>query len=299
MPSLHPQLQEALTETAEIIQNEIDGFLPLSGSPEDQVVEAMRYAALSGGKRLRPFLCLNAAKMFGVDPMRAKRVAAAIEMVHCYSLVHDDLPAMDNSDLRRGKPTVHKQYDEATAILAGDALLTYAFEILGNNATHDDPNVRASLVLGLAKAAGSNGLVGGQMMDLLAEKQTFDIGQTTRLQRMKTGELIAFACESGGILGKASQQQRDALRKYAHDLGLAFQMIDDLLDVEGTEEEVGKPVRKDAAAGKATFVTILGAERTRAQAQLLSTQAQRHLEIFEGRSQMLREVAQFVVERRN
>lgn len=299
MPSLHPQLMDALADTVSIIQNEIDGFLPLNGNPEERVVEAMRHAALGGGKRLRPFLCLNAAKMFGVDPSRAKRVAAAIEMVHCYSLVHDDLPAMDNSDLRRGKPTVHKAYDEATAILAGDALLTYAFEILANNATHDDPLVRANLVLGLAKSAGTSGLVGGQMLDLLAEKQTFDIGQTTRLQRMKTGELIAFACESGAILGKASQQQRDALRKYAHDLGLAFQMIDDLLDVEGTEQDLGKPVHKDEAAGKATFVTILGADRTRAQAQLLSTQAQRHLDIFESRAQMLRDVAQFVVERRN
>lgn len=299
MPSLHPQLMDALADTVSIIQNEIDGFLPLNGNPEERVVEAMRHAALGGGKRLRPFLCMNAAKMFGVDPSRAKRVAAAIEMVHCYSLVHDDLPAMDNSDLRRGKPTVHKAYDEATAILAGDALLTYAFEVLANNATHDDPLVRANLVLGLAKAAGTSGLVGGQMLDLMAEKQTFDIGQTTRLQRMKTGELIAFACESGAILGKASQQQRDALRKYAHDLGLAFQMIDDLLDVEGTEQDLGKPVHKDEAAGKATFVTILGADRTRAQAQLLSTQAQRHLDIFESRAQMLRDVAQFVVERRN
>lgn len=299
MPSLHPQLQDALADTVEVIQQEIDSFLPLSGSPEDQLYEAMRYAALGGGKRLRPFLCMTAASMFGVDPARSRRVATAIEMLHCYSLVHDDLPAMDNSDLRRGKPTVHKKFDEATAVLAGDALLTYAFEILANNATHEDPQVRCNLVMGLAKAGGANGMCGGQMLDLLAEKTTFDIGQTTRLQRMKTGEVIAFACESGGILGKASQQQRDCLRKYAHDLGLAFQMIDDLLDVEGTEEEMGKPVGRDQEAGKATFVTILGADRTRAQAQLLSTQAQRHLEIFEGRAKLLRDVAQFVVERRN
>lgn len=299
MPSLHPQLKEALAETVDVIQREIDGFLPLGGNPEDRVYEAMRYAALSGGKRLRPFLCMSAANMFGVDPARSRRVAVAIELVHCYSLVHDDLPAMDNSDLRRGKPTVHKQFDEATAILAGDALLTYAFEILGNNATHEDPQVRCNLVLGMARAAGANGMVGGQMLDLLAEKTEFDIGQTTRLQRMKTGEIIAFACEAGGILGKATQQQLAALRKYAHDLGLAFQMIDDLLDVESTEAELGKPVQKDVAAGKATFVTILGADRTRAQAQLLSTQAQRHLEIFESRAQLLRDVAQFVVERRN
>jgi farnesyl diphosphate synthase len=299
MPSLHPQLQDALSETVKVIQTDIDEFLPLTGSPEDQLYDAMRYAALSGGKRLRPFLCMTAASMFGVDPARARRVAVAIELMHCYSLIHDDLPAMDNSDLRRGKPTVHKKFDEATAILAGDALLTYAFEIIANNATHDDPQVRCNLVLGLARAAGANGMVGGQMLDLLAEKRQFDIGQTTRLQRMKTGEIIAFACEAGAILGKASQQQRDALRKYAHDLGLAFQMIDDLLDVEGTPEEVGKPTGKDQVAGKATFVTILGAERTRAQAQLLSDQAKRHLDIFESRAQLLRDVAQFVVERRN
>ena len=299
MPSLHPQLQEALADTVQAIQSEIDGFLPLTGNPEDRVYEAMRHSALSGGKRLRPFLCMSAANMFGVDPARSRRAAVAIELVHCYSLVHDDLPAMDNSDLRRGKPTVHKAFDEATAILAGDALLTYAFEILSNNATHEDPQVRCNLVLGLARAAGANGMVGGQMLDLLAEKGNFDIGQTTRLQRMKTGEIIAFSCEAGAILGKASQQQRDALRKYAHDLGLAFQMIDDLLDVEATPEEVGKPTGKDAVAGKATFVTILGAERTRAQAQLLSDQAKRHLDIFEGRAQLLRDVAQFVVERRS
>lgn len=298
MPSLHPQLQEALADVSSLIKSEVDNFLPITDNPENQLVEAMRYSMLSGGKRLRPFLCLNAASMFGVDAVRARRVAVAIEMVHCYSLIHDDLPAMDNSDLRRGKPTVHKQYDEATAILAGDALLTYAFEILGNNATHEDPQVRAQLVLGLARAIGAGGMVGGQMLDLLAEKTQFDIGQTTRLQRMKTGELIAFSCEAGAILGKGSQQQRDALRKYAHDLGLAFQMIDDLLDAEATEEEIGKPVRKDEAAGKATFVSILGAERARSQAELLAAQAKRHLDIFESRATMLREVAGFVVERR-
>lgn len=299
MPSLHPQLQESLAATAAAIQTEIDAFIPVSENPENRLYDAMRHAALGGGKRLRPFLCVSAARMFGVDPLRARRTATAIELLHCYSLIHDDLPAMDNSPLRRGKPTVHIAFDEATAILAGDALLTYAFEILANNATHEDPQVRCALVLGLAKASGANGMVGGQMLDLLAEKTTFDIGQTTRLQRMKTGELIAFSCESGGILGKASMVQREALRKYAHDLGLAFQMIDDLLDVEASEADVGKPVRKDDKAGKATFVTILGAERTRAQAHLLSQQAQRHLDIFEERAQMLRDVAQYVVERRS
>jgi len=299
MPSLHPQLQEALADTVEAVETEIDSFIPLTSNPENQLFEAMRYSSLAGGKRLRPFLCLSSAKMFGVDPARARRTAVAIEMLHCYSLVHDDLPAMDNSDLRRGKPTTHKKFDEATAILAGDGLLTYAFEILSHPATHEDPQVRCNLVFGLARAAGMNGMVGGQMMDLLAEKTVFDIGQTTRLQRMKTGEIIAFACEAGAILGKASERQRQALVKYAHDLGLAFQMIDDLLDAEGNPEEVGKDLRKDEAAGKATFVTILGAERARAQAHLLADQAKNHLDVFEGRAELLRAVAQFVVERRN
>jgi farnesyl diphosphate synthase len=299
MPSLHPHLQDALSETVDMILAEVENFLPSTEYPENKVIEAMRYSMLSGGKRLRPFLCMSSASMFGVDPSRAKRAAVAIEMMHCYSLIHDDLPAMDNSDLRRGKPTVHKQFDDATAILAGDALQTYAFEIMAHNATHEDPQVRCNLVMGMARAVGTAGMVGGQMLDLIAETTQLDIGQTTRLQRMKTGELIAFSCEAGAILGKASQQQRDALRKYAHDLGLAFQMIDDLLDAEGTEEETGKPVRRDADAGKATFVSILGAERARAQAELLAAQARRHLDIFEGRAQLLREVATYVVERRN
>lgn len=299
MPSLHPHLQDALSETVQMILTEVDNFLPSTDFPENKVIEAMRYSMLSGGKRLRPFLCMSSASMFGVDPARSKRAAVAIEMMHCYSLIHDDLPAMDNSDLRRGKPTVHKQFDEATAILAGDALQTYSFEIMAHNATHGDPQVRCNLVMGLSRAVGTAGMVGGQMLDLIAETTQLDIGQTTRLQRMKTGELIAFSCEAGAILGKASQQQRDALRKYAHDLGLAFQMIDDLLDAEGTEEETGKPVRRDADAGKATFVSILGAERARAQAELLAAQARRHLDIFEGRAQLLREVATYVVERRN
>lgn len=298
MPSIHPQLQEALASTAAVIEKEIDGFIPTTANPERKLYDAMRYAALDGGKRLRPFLCLSAASMFGVDLARARRTATAIELVHCYSLVHDDLPAMDDSDLRRGKPSVHKEFDEATAILAGNALFSLAMEILSNPASHEDPQVRCNLVAGLARASGASGMMGGQTLDLMAEKTQFDIGQTSRLQRMKTGELIAFACESGAILGRASHPQREALRKYAHDLGLAFQMIDDLLDVEGDPEETGKPANQDQEVGKATFVTILGAERTRAQAELLSQQAQRHLEIFENRANMLREVAQFVVERR-
>jgi farnesyl diphosphate synthase len=219
--------------------------------------------------------------------------------VHAYSLVHDDLPAMDNSDLRRGRPTCHKAFDDATAILAGDGLLTLAFEVLAHADTHGDPTVRCELVRSLAQAAGSHGMVGGQMIDLIAEdRPDLDIGAITRLQRLKTGALIAFACESGAILGKASTDMRLALRGYAHDLGLAFQIADDLLDVEGSAGETGKPVGQDAAAGKATFVSILGVERARAQAQLLVSQAVAHLDLFEERADLLRQAARFVVDRR-
>jgi farnesyl diphosphate synthase len=241
---------------------------------------------------------MSSARIFGVADDCAFRVAAAIECLHCYSLIHDDLPAMDNSDLRRGNPTVHKKFDEATAILAGDALLTLAFEILADPRTHEDPQVRCKLVTALSKASGANGMVGGQMLDLIAETTNLDIGAITRLQRMKTGELIAFSAEAGAILGKASVQHHNALRAYAHDLGLAFQIIDDLLDAEGTEEETGKSVGRDAKAGKATFVTILGAERARNQAGLLSEQAIQHLAVFDGRAKHLEDVARFVVDRK-
>jgi farnesyl diphosphate synthase len=243
-------------------------------------------------------LVLAAARLFGVGERSALQVAAAIEMVHAYSLIHDDLPAMDNSDLRRGRPTSHKEFDEATAILAGDALLTTAFEVLAHPDTHGDPAVRCELVSSLAAGAGAAGMVGGQMIDLIAEKRPLDIGAITRLQRMKTGALIAFSCEAGAILAKAASEVRTALRGYAHDLGLAFQIADDLLDVEGSAAETGKPVGADAVAGKATFVSILGVDRARAQAELLVSQAVAHLELFEDRAELLRQVARFVVNRR-
>ncbi|MBV9861228.1 MAG: polyprenyl synthetase family protein [Alphaproteobacteria bacterium] len=258
----------------------------------------MRYSALAPGKRLRPLLVLAGSRLFGVATRSAVQVAAAVEMVHAYSLVHDDLPAMDDSDLRRGRATCHKQFDEATAVLAGDGLLTMAFEVLADPDTHGDPAVRCELVTALASAAGAAGMVGGQMIDLIAETQTLDIGAITRLQRMKTGALIAFSCEAGAILAKAPGELRLALHGYAHDLGLAFQIADDLLDVEGSAEETGKPVGADAAAGKATFVSILGGERARAQAELLVEQAVAHLDLFEQRAELLRQVARFVVNRR-
>src|ERR1700722_6176733 len=260
----------------------------------------MRYSALAPGKRLRPLLVLASARLFGVSLTSALQVAAAIEMVHTYSLIHDDLPAMDDSDLRRGRRTCHKAFDEATAILAGDGLLTMAFEVLADPDTHGDPAVRVGLVACRAKAAGAAGMVGGQMIDLQAEHDpTLDIGAITRLQRLKTGALIAFSCEAGAVLGKSSVDNRKALIAYAHDLGLAFQIADDLLDAEGTAEETGKSVGRDAEAGKATFVSILGLEGARKQARALVAQAGSHLDPFGDKADLLRKAADFVVERRS
>jgi farnesyl diphosphate synthase len=288
----------ALDEAAKLTDAALERLLVVPPGPEARVYDAMRYSALAPGKRLRPFLVLAGAQLFGVAQRCALQVAAAVEMVHAYSLVHDDLPAMDNSDLRRGRPTCHKQFDDATAVLAGDGLLTAAFGVLAHSDTHGDPVVRCELVAELAVAAGAAGMVGGQMIDLLAEHQGLDIGAITRLQRLKTGALIAFSCEAGAILAKASSEIRTALRGYAHDLGLAFQIADDLLDVEGSAAETGKPVGADAAAGKATFVSILGVERARAQAELLVRQAVAHLDLFERRAELLREAARFVIARR-
>ena len=276
----------------------LDDLLPVIDTPEARVIEAMRYSSLEGGKRVRPFLVTQSAALFGVDRVSALRAAAAVEMVHCYSLVHDDLPAMDDDDLRRGQPTCHIKFDDATAILAGDALLTMAFQVLADPATHTDPSVRADLVLALSKAAGAHGMVGGQMMDIWAEENELNVAQITRLQRMKTGELIAVSAEAGAILGKASEDARAALHAYAHDIGLAFQIADDLLDVEGDAATVGKATGKDAGAGKATFVSLLGIEKARQQADMLSEQAAGHLEIFGDKGDLLKQMARFIVERR-
>ena len=298
MPALPKTLTAAMADTVEQVEAAVDVLLPKVDMREARLYEAMRYGSLGGGKRLRPFLVMEGARMFNVNPACALRTAAAVEFIHCYSLIHDDLPAMDDSDLRRGRPTVHLQYDEATAILAGDGLLTLAFEVLADPETHEDPQVRCKLVTGLAKAAGPRGMVGGQMLDLIAETEAFDIGAITRLQRMKTGELIAFSAMAGGILGRASPPQLHALQAYAHDLGLAFQIADDLLDVEGTEAETGKPVGRDEGANKATFVSILGVDRARDQARRLADQAAAHLDIFESRADMLKQVASYVVDRK-
>lgn len=289
---------DALEQAAKLTDAALERLLVVPPGLEARVYDAMRYAALAPGKRMRPFFVLAGANLFGVARRCALQVSAAIEMVHAYSMVHDDLPAMDNSDLRRGRATCHKQFDEATAVLAGDGLLTTAFEVLAHSDTHGDPAVRCELISALAAAAGAAGMVGGQMIDLIAEHQRLDIGAITRLQRMKTGALIAFSCEAGAILAKAPAEVRTALRGYAHDLGLVYQIADDLLDVEGSAAETGKPVGADAAAGKATFVSILGAERARAQAELLVNQAMAHLDLFEQRAELLREAARFVITRR-
>ncbi len=296
---MSPDLAGAVNAVAARIEATLDALLPLAEGPERRVSEAMRYATLAGGKRLRPFLVVEGARLFGVEPEGALRAAAAIEMVHCYSLVHDDLPAMDDDDMRRGRPTVHKAFDEATAILAGDGLLTRAFEVLADPATHPDGAVRCALVAALARAAGAEGMVGGQMIDLAVEHRATGIGEITRLQRLKTGALIHFSCSAGPIMAHAPAQLRDAMHFYAQDFGLAFQMADDLLDVEGDAAALGKATGKDAGRGKATFVSLLGVERAREQAARLADQAAAHLASFGPDADRLRQLARWAVERRN
>tara|TARA_R100001143_G_scaffold63601_1_gene73535 strand:+ start:26382 stop:27269 length:888 start_codon:yes stop_codon:yes gene_type:complete len=292
-------LARAMSDFAGHLEDVLNKLLPLDNAPERDLLEAMRYATLDGGKRVRPFLVNETAGLFGVSENSALRVGAALEMVHCYSLVHDDLPAMDDDALRRGKPTVHKRFDEATAILAGDALLTRAFNILASDSTHSNPAVRCELVLELSLAAGAHGMVGGQMIDLKAESADLDIGAITRLQRLKTGRLIDFGCQAGAILGRAPTSAREALRGYTHDMGLAFQIADDLLDITGDAATVGKAVGKDVTKGKATFVSVLGVERARDQANHLADQAINHLKLFDSKADHLRALARFVVERKH
>lgn len=290
-------LEVELSKTATLVEKALDELLPPVDGHEGRVAEAMRYAALAGGKRLRPFLVLSSANLFDVDDDRAMRVACALECVHTYSLIHDDLPCMDDDALRRGQPTTHIAFDEATAVLAGDALLTLAFEILGAVPTHEDARVRCELVVALARDAGTHGMVGGQMIDILAETTELDMGGVTRLQQMKTGALIRFAAESGAIMGRAMSDMRHALTAYAHDMGLAFQIIDDLLDIEGDAEEMGKAVGKDH--NKATFVSLMGTDRARTQAEMLAEQARIHLDPFDSRADLLRQLPQFVINRRS
>lgn len=290
-------LEEAMREAAASMESMLDSLLPAPSGEEARLLEAMRYATLGGGKRLRPFLVLCGARLCGASDENAFRVGAAIEMVHCYSLIHDDLPAMDDDDLRRGRASCHKAFDDATAILAGDALQALAFEVLAAPATHEDPSVRSELGLELARAAGGRGMVGGQMVDLAAEHSVPDVATVTRMQQMKTGALIRFSCEAGAILAGAPQAVRHALQQYANDLGLAFQIVDDLLDVEGDSAELGKATQKDAAAGKATFVNLLGIDQARQRAGFLVRQATAYLDIFGEKAAHLRQISKYVLER--
>ena len=294
-------LAAALTEAAQDIDEALDQLLPMVEGDEARLFDAMRYSTIGGGKRMRGFLVLEGAKQFGVSRSAALRVACAIEMMHAYSLIHDDLPAMDDDDLRRGKPTSHKQFDEATAILAGDALQCHAFTVLADEATHPDPAVRIELVRMLARAAGPRGMCGGQMLDIMAEEATTPLDEPAigRLQLLKTGKLIEFSAEAGAVLGKAASSQRHALAAYGRDLGAAFQIADDLLDATASPETMGKATAKDAGAGKATLVGLLGIERSRMQAERLVAQARDHIDMFGDRAELLRALADYVIERRN
>lgn len=291
-------LEPALAESAAFTENTLDALLPRPNGPEARVVEAMRYATMGGGKRLRAFLVLQSGRLFGVDRRALGRVAAAVECLHAYSLAHDDLPAMDNDDMRRGKPSLHKAFDEATAVLAGDALLTLAFGLIASPEAHGDPYVRCELIARLAQAAGYGGMVGGQMMDLAFEGQTPPLPEITRLQRMKTASLFSFCSEAGAVMGKASPSARASLAAFGLDLGLAFQIADDLLDLEGNEAEMGKSAGKDKLRAKATVVSVMGAERARDQAEALASQAPRHLDLFDEKADLLRAAARFAVTRR-
>jgi len=294
-----PALETALSVAADAVTGRLDRLLAPASGPRGRVVEAMRYGALSGGKRLRPFLTVQSAALFDVSVESALNAAAAVEMIHCYSLIHDDLPAMDDSDLRRGRATVHKAFDEATAILAGDGLLTEAFAVLADPMTHTDPAIRAELVSGLARAAGAAGMVGGQMIDISPARAGLDLAGITELQSLKTGALITFSCEAGAILGRAPVPARDALTAYARDLSLAFQIVDDLLDSTATAEELGKPTGQDEALGKATFPGLLGSAAAREKAAGLVDRACGRLAIFGEKADLLRETARFVLCRRS
>jgi farnesyl diphosphate synthase len=290
-------LAPAFARIQEEIDRAFDAFLPVPQDSRARLIEAMRHAAIGGGKRVRPLLLTATADLFGVSRTASVNAGCAVEAIHCYSLIHDDLPCMDDDDLRHGKPTVHKAFDEATAVLAGDSLHALAFDILTQPDTSTDPFVRAELVGCLARASGHDGMAGGQMMDMTADEGDYDLQQITRLQQLKTGALLAASVEMGAILGRLSPEGRGPLRAYARDIGLAFQIADDLLDVEGDEETAGKALRKDEGQGKATFVTLMGAEKARAQARILVEQAAAHLASYGEEARLLQALARFVVER--
>ena len=290
-------LAEAVRATAADVDSALDALLPRPHGFHGRVQDAMRYAVQAGGKRLRPFLVLETAALFGVPRERAMRVACAIECLHTYSLVHDDLPAMDDDDLRRGRPTTHRQFDEATAILAGDALLTIAFEILADEATHPDGAVRAALVMDLARAGGHDGMIGGQMMDIEAPRHSFGAAEVIELQARKTGALFEFSCQAGARLAQAGPEDFANLQAYARDMGLAFQIADDLIDVTGTVEQAGKAVGKDQDAGKATLVSIYGVEGAKAECARLADSARRAVSGYGARAERLAGLPAYLLDR--
>ncbi len=290
-------LDNALSQIASEVDAEFDQLLALPGDSRDPLYAAMRHAAIGGGKRLRPLLVTATASLFHVDRDVALRVGTAVEAIHVYSLIHDDLPCMDDDDMRRGKPTVHRAFSEATAVLAGDSLHALAFEILASSRTHTDPFIRSELIATLALASGPDGMAGGQMMDLEAEKSAFDLPTITRLQALKTGALIAASVEMGAILGHIPPESRAHLRGYARDIGLAFQIADDILDVEGDPRLAGKALQKDAAAGKGTFVSLMGLDRAKQQAAMLVAQANEHIGSYGSEADLLRAIANYITER--
>jgi len=292
-------LAEAFRQISADVDGCFDALLAVPDDPRAVLYQAMRHAAIGGGKRVRPLLLTATAAMFNVDRGLAVRVACAVEAIHVYSLIHDDMPCMDNDDMRRGKPTVHKAFNDAVAVLAGDSLHALAFEILAGPQSHPDPFIRSELIYTLAEASGPNGMAGGQMMDLEAEKAKFDLPTVTKLQRLKTGALIAASVEMGAILGNVPVEGRNPLRAYARDIGLAFQIADDIMDETGDEAKAGKALHKDAAAGKETFLSLLGLKRAREQAFFLVDQAVGHLASYGREADTLRALARYIVERDN
>ncbi|GBQ22350.1 geranylgeranyl pyrophosphate synthase [Acetobacter estunensis NRIC 0472] len=301
--SVSDALRASLKTRAAAVESMLERLIPRVDGPEARLIDAMRYATLGGGKRLRGYLVAEVANLFGGDDTqaaeRAYRAAASVEMLHAYSLVHDDLPAMDDDDLRRGQPSTHRKFDEATAILAGDALQTRAFEVLAETATHPDAAVRVELVLELARASGAAGMVGGQMIDMEGEGRSLSLEEVSHLHALKTGCLIRYSAEAGAILGKASADERRRIVEYGRDIGAAFQIADDVLDATASEEELGKTAGKDLAAEKSTFVALLGIDGARDAANQLAQRACDVLDVFGNKADRLRDLARYVVERRS